>query len=929
MAIHEVQVTQIEGGFTKKIDKDSERMIFDNLQKTQYSHPEKSTVRELASNGIDAIRERDIAKSILTGKSKIEDHFVQREGSEYSNSQFDPVYYDLKWLSDEPRVFIRYIEGSALEKDKVIISDYGVGLYGRRLSGYFNLGFSTKRLSRFGLGKYGIGAKAALSTGVPFYTVRNYYNGTESHFNVYNNQVVPIIPKFNLETGQENPCFELEGITCHYKNTTRLNGLEVELEVKKHHKQKYIDAVKSQLLYFDNVVFQVEAHNGTMETIQVRASILYEDDIMILSDNQMYSKPHILINRVNYGNVDFLELELEDKTGNISIKFKPEEVDVNPSREHVMWGDLTRESIKKRFQEVQKSAEIMLQKELQETDFMKWLRACIAVKNKLGTEQTNTLVGRLSKLVDLSNYSPKYKPDPQFILNGMLFAGVAVRKVTGKIERRGSMRIMRVDRSVAGLTDLVSGDIPVFVQLGNTNVLRDRYLLEDVHQAGFVTIWLNETEVEQPVIPEGVTDEQRQEIEKSYIRKKDMLHRQALEAAFELKLVLRGDFIPRKIEESFVEMILERWRKLNYYILTSEGIRMYDDIEVPEVFKERNNGKEEDGTISREEEVQSEEAKVSAEARRKLEGKTILFTPRISSDKDQLYDWHKLEIPVGNIDNWNNSEVYYSSDDDSSLLQLAAFITRPAENIASRVRYKNEELVASPEGKEMYDYDANDRTVTISKLTAFEGPIEVKLIKVARDRVKYYRDFKHIRNFFAEVTKNKVITMSSKLIKWNTARYIYQHIEKLAFLSNFSQFHAENHQTYHQLYKYMVDHYRSVGDYKNKFKELEGEEYDDMIKHMDKVSELQIFVSENKGDAEAITKVVQELFGTGTENLISDGCALDMNIRNMLHQLLEYAEPLSTMLNEMQVLTAHPTGNIDEDLETEIRNFIAFKQAGH
>src|SRR4051812_31025352 len=101
MAIHEVQVTQIEGGFTKKIDKDSERMIFDNLQKTQYSHPEKSTVRELASNGIDATRERDIARSILTGKSKVEDHFVQREGSEYSNSQFDPVYYNLKWLSDE------------------------------------------------------------------------------------------------------------------------------------------------------------------------------------------------------------------------------------------------------------------------------------------------------------------------------------------------------------------------------------------------------------------------------------------------------------------------------------------------------------------------------------------------------------------------------------------------------------------------------------------------------------------------------------------------------------------------------------------------------------------------------------------------------------------------------------------------------------
>lgn len=926
MAIHEVQTNRVEGGFVKQIDEGSMRMVLDNLQKTQYSHPEKSTIRELASNGIDAIRERDIARSILTGKSKMEDHFVVREGSEYKDSYFNPDYYDLRWLGSDPVVYIRYVEGSALEKDKVIITDNGVGLGGDRLVGYFKLAYSTKRLSRFGLGKYGIGAKAALSTGAAFYMVKNRYNGKETWWNVYSYQVEPVIPKFDLNTGKENPVMDLaNGTKCYYRDTNQPNGLEVILEVKKHHKQKYIDAVKSQLLYFENVSFKVEAHNGVVEPIAVKANILYEDDIMILSDNQMYSKPHILINRVNYGNVDFLELELEDKTGNISIKFKPEEVEVNPSREHVLWEDLTRESIKKRFLEVQKSAENMLQKELEETDFMKWLKACILVKNRINTEQVNTLIGRLSKLVDLRDYCPAYKPYPDFRMDKNLFAGVSIRKITSKMERQGSTRRMMVERLPAGLTDLVSSDIPVFVQRDNTNSLRDRYLLEDVYQQGFITIWLNATEVQRPDVS---LFENEEEAEKHYLNRKEALYRQAKFTATDLKYCQLME--STLVIDAAVERVLERWRKLNEFILSSEGIEFYDAIEVPESYKERHKDKpetaEEEATIAVEQEVQSKEAVVSAEARRKLQGKTMLFTPRINGG-DSMYEWHKLEIPVTDIDAWDNPEVYYSSDDTAVLLCIAAAITRPANPLRSRMRWKDGMFIEARVGNEEWDYNDNDKDVTISRLTAYDGPVEVKLVKVAKDRVKYYRDFKHIKQFFCEVTKNKLITMSSKLIKWNTARYLSIHLHKLEFLTNFQQFSQDHHNKYCTLVKYCAEHYRDVACARH-YKELRGEEYDDMIKHMDKVSELQIFASEHKDDPVVIANVVKELFGTGTEDVITDGCSLDMNIRNMLHELLEYAEPIGTLLNEIGVLTSE-VDVISEDLETEIRNFIAFKKAGH
>ena len=64
---------QIKGseGLAKKINKGAEKMVFDILQSTQYSTPIPSTVRELATNGADAQREKEIAIEILSGKAKL------------------------------------------------------------------------------------------------------------------------------------------------------------------------------------------------------------------------------------------------------------------------------------------------------------------------------------------------------------------------------------------------------------------------------------------------------------------------------------------------------------------------------------------------------------------------------------------------------------------------------------------------------------------------------------------------------------------------------------------------------------------------------------------------------------------------------------------------------------------------------------------
>jgi hypothetical protein len=924
MAIHEQQNQQVNNGFAKQIDEGAARMLLDNFQKDQYSYPEKSTIRELVSNGIDAIRERDIAVSILRGQSKVEDHYVVKEGPEYKDSKFDHSYYDLTWLAEDPYVYITYKEGSQLEKDKLIIRDNGVGLGGKRLMGYFSLAYSTKRLSTFGLGKFGMGAKAALSTGVPYYVVKNRYNGVETWWNVYSYQVEPSIPKFDMATGKENLMMILDnGMSIYYKETHEPNGLEVSIDVKKHHKQKYIDAIQSQLLYFDHISFFVESYDGKREEIEINAPIIYENDIMILSDNNFFTKPHILVNRVNYGLIDFQELELEEKIGNISIKLKPEEVSVSPNRERVIWDDMTAGAIKKRFKEVQESAERLLQGELEQSDFLKWLKTCVTIRNKMGTEQSNTIVGRLSKLVDLDQYEPVYKVDPEFKVNKFLFAGVRARKISLKKTRVGSSYTLDVDRSPVGLADLV--ELPILIQREDTNWLKDRYLLEDIYQDGFVTIQLNKTEF-------LVAADDVDEIEQSRIRNHNyFLKGHAKETAIDLKwLVLQGD-APDTIYLSKVDLVvprvLERWKKFNQYILASEGIQFYEDIEVPENFKDRNKHvKENETAVKQEAEVQTEEARLSAEARRKLNGTTVLFTPRVEWNRSNntLYTWHKLEIPVMDIDKWNDPEIYYSSDNDSSLLQLAAFITRPEEGQITLKPYTGDPNDYGKDGSIHRSYNHGNYEYHTT-LPAFHCQPEVKLIKVAQNRVKYYRDFKHIQSFFADYNaKTKTLTMSNKLIKWNTARYIHQYLPRLKFLNNFRAFDDYMWTTYHNLVKYHNQHYREVGDHAGKIKEIGQVEYGEMISHMDKVAELQIFVAEHPSDSAAIVQMVKGLFGTEVENIVQDGCALDMNLRNLVHKLLDYAEPLYVMLNEMEILT-NCDDIMTQELEDEIRGYIKFK----
>ena len=207
MAIYEEEQSMMGSEVvSKEIEEGAEGMMIDLVQKYQYAYPIKSAVRELLSNAVDAVTEKQNAIKILTGQAKPEDYYIERDGALYKDSKWNPDYYPLNKLSSNDTVTITY-KVSGDKRDQCIIEDYGVGLWGKRLLGYFRLGYSTKRGSVTALGKYGIGAKSALSTGINSYIVESRYDGKLLRFHVFDYAYQPIIPPVDLETGKENPFF--------------------------------------------------------------------------------------------------------------------------------------------------------------------------------------------------------------------------------------------------------------------------------------------------------------------------------------------------------------------------------------------------------------------------------------------------------------------------------------------------------------------------------------------------------------------------------------------------------------------------------------------------------------------------------------------------------------------------------------------------
>ena len=711
MAVQEVEVSKhgSKSGFKREIDAGAMGLVLDTIQITQYVKPEESTVRELTANAVDSQREKEIAIKILNGEATAKDYFLEREGAKYKDSNWDADYYSLDHLNmTKNEVELEYIEGEGTGYcDKFIIRDHGIGIGATRLEGYFKIGYSTKRNSKASLGAFGFGNKVALSTRCDYYTVMTIHNGRQFKFNCYSYKIDSLVPKFNLETEVENDYITFsDGSKIYYEKTKEKNVTEIIVPTKRFHRSKYRQAVRSQLLYFPNVKYTVTYEGGGVSPEHFKAEILYNSERLIVSNNNQFSKPHIVIVKgeqedkatgVCYGFVDFQEMEMQQLYGNVGIKCPirsvirdedtgveevlQEGVEVTPSRESVVWSEHTRNFLVKRFKEAVVEATNMIQEEIDVDDFIEWIGKCSGVKSNVSNTNNKALY-QLSKVINVDDISPTYKStNIQLQHPETFFRGLRVRYCYSSYDNKKRRNVVKRDE-LKRWGDFTADK--VYMKTMPTSSKVDNYLHEI--DGSFVTI--------------EVMDEEQ--IRKEY---------------------LTNDVLSKRVEPKYLAQCIEKRDEIVKLIKASQKVKNYDSTNVPKDF----------GKKYEEAEVKDKEIAMSAKEKRKLLGKIAVhqmvpnsayyngngnYKPFTFTQRDEL---------VGDLQDFEGEIIYGFNDDAPALMLLGQVLDAQT------------------------DQDHHSGSDYSNKKFSSE---ELRIVKISKQSEKHFRDnerFKHVSDFFQKV----------------------------------------------------------------------------------------------------------------------------------------------------------------------------------
>ena len=816
-------------GIAKRINKGAEKMVFDILQSTQYSTPIPSTIRELVTNACDSQREKEMAIEILKGEKKEEDYYIRRDGEQYADSNFDSTYYDLNCLSqDNNDVVIKYTKKEGVGFcDKIEVIDYGVGIGGRRLEGVLELGYSTKRNTSQNFGAFGLGAKVALSTGADFYTIETVHNGKRFKCNCYPYKTDFMIPKFN-------PSIEFsDGAQVHYEPTTDKNHTIITVGVKKHNRNRIEEAIEDQLNYLGNVKFLLE-EDGHEHERTIQSTIVHNSTHIIVSNSYTYSKPHIVIVKeegaltgINYGYVDFRELEMEQLWGSVGLKCPmrqaikdPETgeeiviqdgVEVTPSREKVIWNEHTKKFIQGVIGKATEEATELVEEQLKETDLLKWIQSCKDVLGRSIGYSEDTALQQISKIIDTEDMKPKYPLDTSIHFQGPVatLKGFSPRKVTEHV-KEGKLHI--TTDKVESWSEVDFDAIYYRDEDTSRSRLKDHYLLS-LNSENFLLI----------------TDK-------------------------DLSNLKDAD------NKAYTKTINYR-NKIKPYLKSSELIKSYGDVEVPEewesTFQTREKTVEETGALTG----------LSPAERREVEQRIVAFTLRYNHrstyNGSNMYIWDKVEPKLSQV-MASEHITYYGSSKDAEKLYLAAtvlFTQAPHTGYSCDIPYYFADDRHS--GDPMYYVDelpVRFGGYTLKEEFTLETP---QLLKVSEGNVKYVaRNSKclHIDEFFCRWDEeNNKITMDKYLVTYLTGKAIGNvpdWLDKLDFINpDYGKMYnllTKCTKAYSRIYETSDDGVREIVSMIEKIKELQefSESVDDPVLVANKSKEL--FILEDVKAAEAL-----------------------------------------------------------------------------
>lgn len=943
MAILNVEQAQTQGtvGIKKELDLSATHLIMDTIQTNQYQFPEASTVRELASNGVDSQSEKERVIQILKGEKKVEDYYIQRDDPKYKDSNFDASYYSLDWLDTKHNtVELHYYEGQGGGWcDKFIVKDYGVGLGDKRLAGYMNIGYSSKRNSTKAIGGFGYGAKASLSLRNDYYDMTSAHNGRLFKFRCYSYKVDSLIGQFN-EDGTTNPHIEFldkEGnpyVNVYYENTTSKNYTEISVPTKIFHRQKFTEAVRSQLLYFDNITYMYHESDGDVEKKNFKSKVLYTSRNLIISDQNQFSKPHIVVVKdidqpigISYGYINFQELEMQniyssagfkcpmrqtvvDDNGCVTVIV--EGIEITPNRESVIWSEYTRKYLQGIIENATKEAEELIANKLVEKDFVKWLYLVTQITNN----PDDKVIRDISKIIDIKALKPIFTPEPTIKFDNNI----------AKMMLAFDVKHVKVEQAyVKGRYRTVLKRFPMI----NWQPWKNKVYLKEGCIHNFRKDCYIVSQDSDFVIINRLTDEEL----------KDRCFKP------------NGDQQTIWIKDLTDFEGLKLIRDTIWALLKKSGAAIdYANYEVPEDyikpnFNEENGGMrfDEDGNpietegelvIASEEKTFDPYAGLTPLERRKLEGNIVVHglnynttlnghllkaEPRTIHKNGQwvtdpnwvqpnLTRFSKSEIR-GTDFVTDQAEVFYGrGEEDDDLVVMASMIVGKANFVNTS----------------HYGYGTNElrKRVVTNKL---------KILKVSGSMPKkYLANHSHISKYFGikpvYSSEDKQITMQNTLIAWNTANLIAKELHKFQFMEGYEKVNPEVYQIYQEVKNF---HDKYITEFQQNYRKelnVKEETFNNILKFCDKITEFQLFVRDCK-NTEMIAAKSKEFFGVGT---IEATIGIDLNIYDKLQALVIYANPVYSLLNTINFLNNDSTDISDKngDPYNLLSEFLTLKGLG-
>jgi hypothetical protein len=852
MAITQIEKEQKSNrvGLEKVIRKGSEKMVFDIAQRTMYQKPIESIVRELTSNAKDSQIEKEIALDILENNAPVSKYYIARDGDKYQDSQFKADYYDVKHLNKEKNhIDLIYTENSGVGFcDTFEIVDYGVGISPERMELILSIGGSTKRNTKKALGAWGLGAKVGLSLG-DFYVLETVYNGKKYRVQCSNYGSHPIIPKFN-ESGEMNKTYVFgvnsngEEVAAYYEETDELNYSKVIIPTKTAHRDKFRDAVESQLLYFKNVHLHWKDENTTT-TREINFSVTpyYNSRNIIISNSYYYNKPHIVIVKdldddneegVNYGFIDFLEMDMEQLYGSIGVKCPirsvvidektgqeivlQEGVETIPSRESIIWNEHSKEFIKKQFEAVKLEAEEYLQSKLNSTSFKEWLESCSSVTSSSG----DSVINSMSRIIDKSSLTLKYDKDKSI-------------RFYQDIRKFFDSRFFNLD-------------VYFYSSIRDTFISVDKLNWYDFTDS---TVYLK--------------DENRNDLKYSYISKKLINSSNIPIISFREDLEFRDkssnesqdayDAMSKQFDKDYTKA-KKIW---NLYSESFDLVPM-SSITVPDDFIEDVKAQE----------LVKEQKSMSEEERRKTLGATFFRAVRLGEvHTTQIHGFSNGEIKISDLD--TTKTVYYGTQEDETKLIYAA------------------ELLENSKVGSRYYSDFSPRQDRES------------FVKVASNRLKDFKkssNCKPIAQFFTHIENGK-ISMGDSYKKYLTYKVIEDEggLDSLNFVRNFEHISPEIYNIYKEVRTFYNNYYSFIRESRYKddtslqlFKHSLNETFKNVL-------DFQVFLDSENPTKEEVANKSLELFSVDS---VQEAEAIDLLIYKKYKFLKEWAEPIQELLNSVQ-----------------------------